>query len=552
MDRPLNASRPSWLRQLPKVLFYVTFLVSILTTWHFVKYYLDSDASSEMVLAWHWLDTGKILSTDWIYGSELRILHVQLIYAPLLLIFDDWQTVRFLGAVIMQVIYLSSFGFLLRQAGVDKQRFYLGGTVLLLPVSVAYGRIVLYHNHYLPNITISFFLVGLVLSFVREQNWKSLWPWLRGGILLALSFLSSVSSIRQLMITHAPLLLALLVHWLLEDSREPEAKLSALLRPQRLRILLPACAGALAAFLGLLFGQALSARGYTFCVQPSDSTLAVLPAERWNMVLYGYFHQFGFREDVPLLSICGILSMGSLFLGVYVLLISLKRLRSPEEDIRKVVLYTFFLWYTGIMLLVFIITGNANYYYPLYLTLCLPWAAPVLLEDFAEKRKAKYYLTRLFSLCAVALLVVNGLVNIGYLCGVSAFDQPYEGLTLDVRDHKQALSGFIDYAQENGYDLGYGLHWECNIVTEMTNGEMPMVNIYCDKGNGNIAYYDCLTSRWLREKPAQKPFLLLDIYFQAPFEGSDSAEYCTLIYQDDRYCFYSIDDIDAFISLLYS
>lgn len=229
MDRPLNASRPNWLRQLPKVLFYITFLVSILTTWHFVKYYLDSDASSEMVLAQHWLDIGKILSTDWIYGSELRVLHVQLIYAPLLLIFDDWQTVRFLGAVIMQVLYLASFGFLLRQAGVDKQRFYLGGSLLLLPVSVAYGRIVLYHNHYLPNITISFFLVGLVLSFAREQNWKTLWPWLRGSILLALSFLSSVSSIRQLMITHAPLLLALLVHWLLEDSREPEAKLTALL-----------------------------------------------------------------------------------------------------------------------------------------------------------------------------------------------------------------------------------------------------------------------------------------------------------------------------------
>lgn len=550
MDRPLNASRPNWLRQLPKVLFYVTFLVSILTTWHFVKYYLDSDASSEMVLARHWLDTGKILSTDWIYGSELRILHVQLIYAPLLLIFDDWQTVRFLGAVIMQILYLASFGFLLRQAGVGKQRFYLGGTVLLLPVSVAYGRIVLYHNHYLPNITISFFLVGLVLSFVREQNRKSLWPWLRGGTMLALSFLSSVSSIRQLMITHAPLLLALLVHWLLEDSREPEAKLTALLRPQRLRIFLPACAGALAAFLGLLCGNALSARGYLTNVHPNDNTLTILPASQWSKVLYGYFHQFGFRNDVPLLSICGILSVGALFLGVYVLLISLKRLRSSEKDIRKVVLYTFFLWYTGIMLLVFAITDNANCYYPLYLTLCLPWAAPVLLEDLAEKWKAKNYLPKLFSLCAVALLVVNGLVNIGYLGGVSAFDQPYEGLTLKVRDHKQALSDFVDYAQENGYDLGYGQHWECNIVTEMTDGELPMVNLYLE--NDNLVYYDCLTSRWLREKPAQKPFLLLDSYFQQSFEASDSAEYCTLVCQDDRYCFYSIDDIDAFISLLYS
>lgn len=171
-----------WWEGLPRLLFWLTFAVSIVTTWYVAGHYLDSDASSEMVLAQHWIDTGNILSNDWIYGSEIRLLHMQLIYAPLLLIFDSWQTVRFLGAVIMQGIYLASYGYLLRQAGLGKKQFYLGGTLLLLPVSVVYGRFILYHNHYLPNITISFFLVGMVLGFAREESPRALSFWLRGRL----------------------------------------------------------------------------------------------------------------------------------------------------------------------------------------------------------------------------------------------------------------------------------------------------------------------------------------------------------------------------------
>lgn len=122
-----TGSTRQWSKRLPEIIFCLTVIINIVTTWYVVGHYLDSDASSEMVLAQHWIDTGNILSDDWIYGSEIRLFHMQLIYAPLLLIFDSWQTVRFWGAIIMQGIYLASYGYLLRQAGLGKKQFYLGG-----------------------------------------------------------------------------------------------------------------------------------------------------------------------------------------------------------------------------------------------------------------------------------------------------------------------------------------------------------------------------------------------------------------------------------------
>ena len=154
-------------------LFLLSAVLSVITTYYVSAHYIDSDTSSELILAKHWIETGNVLSEDWLYGSELRLFHVQLIYAPLMLFIDNWLTVRFVGALIMQGIYIASFGCLVYSAGKDKAFFFQGAALLLLPVSVAYGRIVLYHNHYLPNITFSFLLLTLSMGFAREVDWRA-------------------------------------------------------------------------------------------------------------------------------------------------------------------------------------------------------------------------------------------------------------------------------------------------------------------------------------------------------------------------------------------
>ena len=87
---------------LPILVFFLTALVSTYVAWYVTGNYVDSDSASELVLAKHLADTRQIMSQDWFYSTELRVFQHQWVYAPLMLLLNDWHLVRFLGALILQ------------------------------------------------------------------------------------------------------------------------------------------------------------------------------------------------------------------------------------------------------------------------------------------------------------------------------------------------------------------------------------------------------------------------------------------------------------------
>lgn len=554
-----TGSTRQWSKRLPEIIFCLTVIINIVTTWYVVGHYLDSDASSEMVLAQHWIDTGNILSDDWIYGSEIRLFHMQLIYAPLLLIFDSWQTVRFLGAIIMQGIYLASYGYLLRQAGLGKKQFYLGGALLLLPVSVVYGRFILYHNHYLPNITISFFLVGMVLGFAREENYRSLSFWLRAAALLMLSFLGGLNSVRQLMITHVPLVALLVILYLVADAHSTAGDQTVFRKPERLRVLLAALLSAGASCVGLLGNIYLSHHVLWMSQNVNGYSLAFADAGEYSSILYGYFHQFGFREGTGLLSPVGVLSIAGLLPGGYAMVSGIRRLAAHRntDSLPRAVVCCFFPFYSGVMLLVLTLTSTYSDNYLLYLCLCLPWAVPAMMEATVRPCPVlSGYWKKLLAVCSVLVLLFNSGANLVWFWDNDSFHQAYAGLIFQQPNHKAVMTPFAQYALENGYELGYAGHWECNILTEMTDGQLPMVNVTFDvhgsKTPGNLYYDNCLTSYWLREKPVQKAFYLCASGDWDLLHEGDSMEFCQLIFSDGGFDFFEITDLAQFRQSLYS
>ena len=192
-------------------------LMSLYLTYKTAGNLLDSDASSELVLARLLADTNQILSRDWFYSTELRVLNTQLIYMPLFKIFSDWKLVRFFGALLLQAILVLSYYFLSRQAGFSRNVFFLTGGLLLLPASTPYARIVLLHSYYVPHIAIGFFLLGLLLGFGNSEKKKGL----RIAYLvlfLLLSLLSGLGGVRQLLVTFLPLLAAAFLLLLCSDG----------------------------------------------------------------------------------------------------------------------------------------------------------------------------------------------------------------------------------------------------------------------------------------------------------------------------------------------
>ena len=548
---------PNRFKYFPAVLFLLAVILSILTTYHVTGNYIDSDASSELVLAKQLSETGNIISRDWFYSTELRVLNTQLIYAPLFHIFSDWHLVRFSGAIILQAIYMLSYGFMLNQGGFSKSDFFLSGSLLLLPVSVAYGRIMLYHCYYIPHIALSFFLVGLFLGFVKGAALSPVKDCIRLGFLFFFSFIGGLGGIRQLMITHAPMILLILLLCLIEDLHSNDTGKASFLSAQKLLPLMIAMLALLAAYLGYKVNTDIFPKYYSF--RSYDNTALSTPkTSELGNILYSFLHQFGYRKTIGVMSLLGILSLGSIPAAGFCLYIAYKNARCCKvtTDLRKPFVFLFFLSYVVVMTTIFLITESVGIYnYTLYYVLCLPWAAPLLLSipTYFPPEIHPFNFRRIFSWISIVILFANGFANIVYF-RTGRFGQPYEGLSFQEKNKAAQLTELVDYLVENDYDSGYGTFWECNLITELSDGQLPMSNISITKDtseNVYLCYYDWLTFQSQRDAPKEKAFLIIPSASQQLFEQSYNFSYCTCIYSDDFHCAYHIDDMDYFSKTMY-
>ncbi len=538
----------------PQILFFITVILNLITTYYVTGHYLDSDTSSTLVFSKHLADIGKLFSQDWMYSTSIEVLDSHLIYMPLFSLLDDWRYIRLIGTLILQLLYVLSYAYMLRQAGVSKRVFYLSATLLLLPVSVAYGRIVLYHTFYIPMLALDFLMLGLVFRCAKVFHWKKIRSYLPVIVLGIMSFLGGCGGIRQLMIAHAPMVLAAFLFCFL-DFYKDDKKISEVLVSDRMSILFFSVLSAGASFVGFLVNTFYLCKRYSF-TNYSSTELFILDFAELDDVLYGFFHQFGFREQVSMISAIGIISLLGLIAGIYCVYASIQAIKryNKEDNIYLTLLHAFFLFFTAITVFsLFITGGGTEYYYPLYLTFCLSWIAPMLVLSFEKVTAQKTFtFVKFFCWVTILTLFINGLANMTFFNGSKAFNQIYEGLSFQEIDKKENLSGATDFLCENDYSIGYATYWEGNIITEITNGDIRMINLLMSGEDGNLHYYSWLTSLYLREVENPKPFLLLPDDFGPFFERSDSYQYCKLVYSDDYHYVYDILDREAFIQTMYS
>ncbi|MDO5438848.1 MAG: hypothetical protein Q4F09_02265 [Erysipelotrichaceae bacterium] len=131
-------------------------------TWKYGIQRLDGDDSAEMILANLLAREGGILSRNWFYSTEIRVLNTQIVMSLLFRIFDNWHLVRTLGTGILLCILLLSYLFMCRSIP-EGDRLRAWAPVVLLPFSYVYLDIVLYGLYYIPHISILFISLGLLL-----------------------------------------------------------------------------------------------------------------------------------------------------------------------------------------------------------------------------------------------------------------------------------------------------------------------------------------------------------------------------------------------------
>ena len=99
---------------------------------------LDADMASEQLLANLLAQEGGVMSTNWYYSTELRVLNTQLVMAPLFRLFTSWHTVRVVGSVVLILLYLAAW-FWFGHSAKLKYSGLLGGGILALGGAVAQG-----------------------------------------------------------------------------------------------------------------------------------------------------------------------------------------------------------------------------------------------------------------------------------------------------------------------------------------------------------------------------------------------------------------------------
>ena len=198
-------------RYLPWLVFAGTLFVLLFFLARYTVYTLDSDASSELVLAKLLSGEGRLHTEDWLYGSELRVFYSQLIFTPLFYVFESWRAVRFTGTLIMLAALVFSFYWFCRETD-SRSSFAPAAMLMLLPLSRIYFDVLYKFAYYLPHAVMGFAVPAALWGYAgRKREGRSR----RAGLLLTLgallSFAVGLNGVRLLLTLYAPMLLSALL-----------------------------------------------------------------------------------------------------------------------------------------------------------------------------------------------------------------------------------------------------------------------------------------------------------------------------------------------------
>ncbi|MCL2319158.1 MAG: hypothetical protein FWC45_03670, partial [Treponema sp.] len=164
--------------------------------------WIDSDQSSEMVLGKLLAEENALVSANWFYGNEIRLVHQIIFTMPLFKLLGhngNWALIRSLNIMLNNLVLLFSCIFMMQQLKVQRKWILISSVFLLIPLSVEYWDIVTFGGNYIFFIAQFFFCFGL---FIRA---KKIGP--AFVLFLTASCILGMQGIRTLYSFHIPLLL---------------------------------------------------------------------------------------------------------------------------------------------------------------------------------------------------------------------------------------------------------------------------------------------------------------------------------------------------------
>ena len=463
---------------------------------------LDSDMSSELVLSKLLSEEGKLITTNWFYSTELRVLHVQLVFTPLFLIFDSWHTVRVVGTLILHLLMVAGACLLCKSLSSTKWGPFVS-LGLVAPLSIVYLEFTTKAPAYIPYIVITFLGLSLAFFFAKTKG-------IRSCLIMALSvllgLLSGMGGARQLLVLYLPLSVCCVITWIADSANNRKISF----KNGYFRFFLVTFVSSAASGIGYLINTKYLVNKYSFV--PWDKvSFCKFSYRNFIMTLKGFMEIYGFSGATrdPYLIVSNVVSVILAVLTVISVLYGVIRFKKNAEEyfmisvfvLSAFVVYTLFYSFTDM-------AYSPRYNIPVAV---LAFLAIGSFFSSIERDHSPYIV---YSVCSVLV--------IGMITSSLFMFRAYKKYYLS---DEHVLADEVNILADEGYRYGYSIFWRSNVVQELSDGRIEM---YCFGDFSNPMEMTYLTSinqtyRWLQ---------LTSHEYQRPNDG----KVCIILSTDEYNC----------------
>ena len=498
------------------------YLADVLYIWFHGNNVMNSDLAAELILAKELNREGTLLSTNWYYSSELRVLNTQLAYKLGFALFPDrWHAARTVAVAVLLLAMILVAVYFARAISYPLAGPILS-VVLLAPYSKWYGWNVVFNSYYVPHIVLTLLALSLFLRTLQTRSGKRI---VCIVLSIALAFTGGLGGVRQLMICYSPLLLTAVVY-LLSYRKEKISK-------HRLRILGYSLLLFAASCAGYLINANVFSRTYSF-QQQGTKQWGDLSLDNVFTCLSDLIGLFGWRSEVSIVSLEGIGNVLSLLLVVLLLYGAARCIRKCSlSEIEKLAVL-FSLSAFAVLLAVYGFAKDS--YNESYWSLFLPDAFIGLL--LCLKYESASWRKNIVTFFCLGTLLINSILT---------YQDPYISWVPDDRGIHNAVAWLV----ENGYTQGIATFWNSDIITPLSNGKIEMwTEVDVDAPR---------THEWLQVKshdelPKEGKIFVIRPMSDLTDQDPTVNQYLIgtkdhLVYQDDNYFIYGYKNTEEYLEI---
>ena len=517
----------------PLVLLGLALCLLLLINLFFQDHWLDSDMAAEMMFSKLLAEEGRIFaSPSWCYSTEFRFLYTHLVMGPLFRVLSDWHTIRLLTNLVFYAVLLVSYFYFMKPLKVSRKITVLTSLLLLLPFSETMMLHMQIGNTYLSHVIIMYFFFGMFLRLCGSDGKKRSKKWKILPFYLFLALVCGISGIRYLLALQCPLVLAAFLYCLLSEEfqqfRQTPSRegLSGAIRSKSALYFFYSLVGFAGSMVGYAINMLYISKHYSFQTYETTNFISVYDGvllERLQNAIGALLMLFGYIPDKSVISLRGLISVIAFVLIGLMVYCTAKTLKRTSGIRFFVVLFLI----TAFCLNLFAFVFTTSTMVPRYYITIFIFVLPVLGFYFTEE-KLVFDKRSAAAILAVCLCFSTGKTVLSEI-------------TVDKNAAKRPVAQFL---ARNGYDFGFATYTNGNIITELTNGQVEIANVW-DPENLNYFKWSSPKKYYEEGYHTGNTFLLLTAEEAAAYADAPSVKSGEKIYEDSHYTVLLFDSVEA-------